>query len=261
MCMSTFFQEQGIIHETSCVHTPQQNGRVERKHRHILEVARALRFQSHFPIEFWGECVLNAAYLINHTPSQVLYGKNPFEILYGNAPSYKHLPVFGCLAYAHNLHHKGDKFESRSKRCVFVGYPYGKKGWRLYDLDSKQFFVSRDVVFNEGSILFSLNKQETSTNDPVVPLVTVIVHANESCEESFSVQSLESEEPPVANNDGPIDPEPGSLDPPTHNAGWTDPKSGSLDPTPQPVTNPISPNVSTGNNSTIPADDLGVGKR
>lgn len=54
-CLRDYFHDNGILFETSCVGTPQQNGRVERKHQHILNVARALRFQGHL---LWGECVL-----------------------------------------------------------------------------------------------------------------------------------------------------------------------------------------------------------
>ena len=53
----SFFAETGIKYETSCVYTPQQNGVVERKHKHLLEVSRALMFQSSLPLRFWG-CLL-----------------------------------------------------------------------------------------------------------------------------------------------------------------------------------------------------------
>lgn len=50
--VSDFSEQQGIIHKTYCVGKPQQNGRVERNHHHIFNVARALRFQACLPIEF-----------------------------------------------------------------------------------------------------------------------------------------------------------------------------------------------------------------
>ncbi|GJS70208.1 cysteine-rich receptor-like protein kinase 8 [Tanacetum coccineum] len=47
---ASYLADQGIEHQTTCVDRPQQNGRAERKHRHILEVARALRFQATLPL-------------------------------------------------------------------------------------------------------------------------------------------------------------------------------------------------------------------
>ncbi|XP_057251842.1 uncharacterized protein LOC130591897, partial [Beta vulgaris subsp. vulgaris] len=147
--LGSFFAAKGVLHQTSCVDTAQQNGRVERKHRHILNVARALRFQAKLPKYFWGECVLSAVYLINKTPTPLLHGKTPYECLFGQAPSYANIRIFGCLCYAANRPRVKDKFDSRSRKCIFVGYPNGKKGWRLFDLETNEFFVSRDVQFFE----------------------------------------------------------------------------------------------------------------
>ena len=50
--MKQCYFDNGIIHQTSCVDTLQQNSRVEHKYRHILNVARALRFQAGLPLKF-----------------------------------------------------------------------------------------------------------------------------------------------------------------------------------------------------------------
>jgi len=112
--VNTLFSSLGIVHQSSCPYTPQQNGVVERKHRHILEVGRALKLQSHVPSRFWGDCIQTAVYLLNRLPTGVLDGQSPYEVLFGKPPSIEHIKVFGCLCFASTLP-RGDKFEARAK--------------------------------------------------------------------------------------------------------------------------------------------------
>ena len=64
-------------------------------------MARALCFQAILLLEFWWECALAVAYLINRTPTPILNGKTPYEILFNAQPLYDHIKVFGCLYYAY----------------------------------------------------------------------------------------------------------------------------------------------------------------
>ena len=116
--MKKFYREQGIIHETGCVDTPQQNGRVERKHHQVLNVAKALHFESSLPLEFWVECVLAVDHLINRTPTHILCRKTLYETLFGVQPSLDHIKVFGCLCYAYNIRRKKEKFGARIRRYM-----------------------------------------------------------------------------------------------------------------------------------------------
>ncbi|XP_070003109.1 uncharacterized protein [Nicotiana sylvestris] len=100
---TNFFGNEGILHQRTIPHTPQQNGVVERKYKHFLEVARALLFQSKLSLKFWGECILTATYLINKMSSPLLLNVSPYEKLHGNPPIYEHLKSFGCLCFATSL--------------------------------------------------------------------------------------------------------------------------------------------------------------
>jgi hypothetical protein len=168
LSLQSFFHHKGTSFQHSCPYTPQQNGIVERKHCHLLNVGRALCFQAHIPLRFWGESIQTACYLINRLPTPLLHHKTPYELLHHTSPDYSHLRVFGCLCYATNLLPK-HKFDARARRCVFFGYPFGQKGYRLYDLDTQQFFSSRDVVFHEHLFLFSISPSDYSDDSPTLP--------------------------------------------------------------------------------------------
>lgn len=68
-----YITDNGIIHESSCVYTPQQNGMAKRKNRHLLEVVCTMMIHHHVPSHFWANAVLTSCYLINRMPSYFLF--------------------------------------------------------------------------------------------------------------------------------------------------------------------------------------------
>ncbi|GJV18627.1 putative RNA-directed DNA polymerase [Tanacetum coccineum] len=168
--MLEFYNEKGILLETTCPYTPQQNGVVERKHRHLLETARALRIGVNIPKRFWGECILTATHVINRLPSKVIKNKTPFELIWNEKPNYDFLKVFGCLVYFKNTDTKGDKFEERGKLGAFLGYPPRTKGYKILELETRKIIVSRDVYFHEENFPFKnvQGNNESGTEEQIV---------------------------------------------------------------------------------------------
>ncbi|KAL2235828.1 UNVERIFIED_CONTAM: Retrovirus-related Pol polyprotein from transposon TNT 1-94 [Sesamum indicum] len=119
--------------------------------RTLLNKVRCLLISSGLSKTFWGETLLTAAYLINRSPSVPLLGNIPEKVWTNSDVDFTSLRIFGCAAFCH---YNGDKLDPRSQKCVFIGYPPGVKGYRLWLKNQPGFkvIVSRDVIFNESEM-------------------------------------------------------------------------------------------------------------
>jgi hypothetical protein len=153
---STIRKHYGTIFHISCAGTSQQNGRAERKLRHILDTFRALANAASTPVSFWGEAALTAVYTINCCPSPVVQNTTPYERLFGIAPNYSLLKVFGCVCFAFLQPHERTKLQPYSQLCYFLGYGLEEKGYRCYDSVAKHLRVSWHVAFWEHKMFYSL---------------------------------------------------------------------------------------------------------
>lgn len=158
----SLFEANGMFHRLSWPYTPQQNGRAERKHRHIVETGLAMIFNSRIPNAYWVDAFSSAVYIINRLPTKVLDGKSPFELLFSQVPHYSNFRAYGCLVFPYLRDYSENKLAPRSLLCVFIGYSSQYKGYQCLDPISKRIYVTRHARFDEASFPFSGNR---STSD------------------------------------------------------------------------------------------------
>ncbi|KAK9080130.1 hypothetical protein SSX86_001805 [Deinandra increscens subsp. villosa] len=157
-----FCRSKGIVRHLTIPGTPQQNGLIERMNRTLLDKEPILSYRNESPMEIWS----------------------------GQKPAYQDLKVFGSLAYAHV---KQGKLDNRAVKCIFLGYPLGVKGYKLWRLegDRQRVIISRDVTWREEVMYKDLigkpqekGVQETKDISDVLSEVELLKEKNKPQEET-----------------------------------------------------------------------------
>ena len=114
-------QKLGISFRHPCPNTHIQNGRVERRHRLVVEKGLTLLAQASMRLSFSWEAISTAVFLINRLPTPVTKNKSPFQLVYNTQPNFKFLRVFGVACYPHLRPYNKHKMDYWSSLCVFIG--------------------------------------------------------------------------------------------------------------------------------------------
>ena len=177
--MQSFYNTIGIIHQTSCLETPQQDGIVERKHQHLLNVTRALLFQANLPPTFWSFALSHAVILINCLPSPFLGNISPYKKLYKIPYDVSILRVFGCLCYTDTLTTNRKKLDPRVVPSIFLGFKPYTKGYMTLNLKTRAIVVSRNVVFYEDYFPYNSNSLDPYQDFPIIQSHSTLITFND----------------------------------------------------------------------------------
>jgi hypothetical protein len=126
-----FCKTEGITRHFTVRGTPQQNGVAERMNRTLLEKARCMRLSAELPKSFWAEAVNYACFITNRSLAAGIDFKVLEEVWSGKPVDYSMLRIFGCPTYVHVHSGERSKLDSKSRKCICLGFESGVKGYRL----------------------------------------------------------------------------------------------------------------------------------
>ena len=154
----SLLRDRGIRHETSCPHSPHQNGTAERQWRTLFEMGRCLLLEKGLPKTLWPYAVQSAAHIRNRCYNDRV--KNtPYFMLTGRKPNLAKMWIFGsdCFAYKHDH----QKLDPRCEKGIFLGYSKNSPAYLVYNPHTAKVSKHRLVKFVKTNSV----EQQTQTDD------------------------------------------------------------------------------------------------
>ena len=97
----------------------------------LVERARCVRLNAELPKVFQAKTLNTTSFIITRSPSSAIDFKIPKEVWLGGLVDYSSLKIFGCPAYVHVQSGERSKLDSKSRKCIFLGFEKGVKAYRL----------------------------------------------------------------------------------------------------------------------------------
>ncbi|KAH9754808.1 cysteine-rich receptor-like protein kinase 8 [Citrus sinensis] len=190
-----FCKQEGIQRQFTVTYTPQQNGVAERMNRTLTERIRAMLKTAGLPNSFWAEAAKTVCYIVNRSPSTAIGLKTAMETWTGKPADYFYLHAFRCPVYVIYNAQERTKLDPKSRRCIFLGYADGVKGYRLWDPTAHKIVISRDVIFVEDQL--QMKDEDDSTVKEKSETVPIYVENNIEDSDSPKAAPEHEEQEPV----------------------------------------------------------------
>uniref|UniRef100_A0A1Y1LCN3 Endonuclease n=1 Tax=Photinus pyralis TaxID=7054 RepID=A0A1Y1LCN3_PHOPY len=145
--VKALLERYSVKHQTTVSYTPEQNGKIEREMRTVVEAARTLLQAKGMEKKFWAEAVNTSVFVINRTGTSTILGKTPYALWHGKDYDIHNLQIFGTRVYAHLPKPKRQKWDAKGEFGIFMGYGEDTKGYRIYFPTRNTLEVKRDVIF------------------------------------------------------------------------------------------------------------------
>lgn len=78
--MSSFYNQNGIVHKFIALYTLEPNGVTKRKKRILMDMVNAMLLSPGVPENLWGEALLSACFILNSIPFKD-HSITPYELL------------------------------------------------------------------------------------------------------------------------------------------------------------------------------------
>ncbi|CAI5734969.1 unnamed protein product [Hyaloperonospora brassicae] len=132
MNVDLFCKTAGVERQKSEARNQASNGKAERMHRTVLNMARSMIFASRLPLSFQGDAVEYAAFVLNRSPTSANERRaSPLQMLTKHTPNPREIVAFGSVCTVYRNQRK-NSLKQRAQVGAIVGLSEETKGYRVF---------------------------------------------------------------------------------------------------------------------------------